>query len=112
MQAFRMSGMGASFRPAGACPVMNGPHAAPGSERGFMVADAATADGTASARLVLWRCQFCGTLLTGIGRSDVPVGDGAPGTGAAGQEFTWLEENVPALASTAAGPALSERKTA
>jgi hypothetical protein len=111
MQAFRMSGMGASFRPAGACPVMNGPHVAPVQERGFMLADAATADGTASARLVLWRCQFCGTLLTGIGRSDVPVGDGEPGTGAAGQEFTWLEENLPALVNTATGPATSKERS-
>ena len=82
-QAYAMSGMGASFRPAGRCPVMAGPHCMPEAAVSFMVADAATADRTAGVRLVLWRCRFCGTQLTGTGQL---------GEDADVQEFTWLEE--------------------
>ncbi len=97
-QAFLMSGMGASFRPAQACPVMNGPHVGPdpGDAGGILVADAATRDGLSAVRVVLWRCRFCGTQLTGLGRADIPADDGL-GT----QEFTWLEEAVAVLVSPA-----------
>jgi hypothetical protein len=95
-QAYAMSGMGASFRPAGPCPEARGPHCKPDGDGSFMVADAATRDGTAGARVVLWRCRFCGARLTGIGRL---------GEEADTQEFTWLEEaGVP----LAAGPGKQE----
>jgi hypothetical protein len=92
--AYRMSGMGTSFRPARSCPVLPGPHVAPAEndEGPLVVADVATRDGTVGVRVVLWRCRFCGIQLTGLGRMDVPVGDGSPGTGLDVQEFTWLEE--------------------
>jgi len=89
-QAFAMSGMGASFRPAGPCPVMRGPHCMPDGDGSYMVADAATRDGTAGVRVALWRCRYCGTQLTGIGRL---------GENADVQEFTWLEEAYVPLAA-------------
>jgi hypothetical protein len=107
-----MSGMGASFRPARSCPVMGGPHVAPldRSEGALVVADVATSDRAIGVRVVLWRCQYCGIQLTGLGRMDVPVGDGSPGTGLDVQEFTWLEEApVPLLATV---PDFDQRQTA
>jgi hypothetical protein len=100
--AYRMSGMGASFRPARACPVTTGPHVAPldRSEGALVVADVTTRDASVGVRVVLWRCAYCGIQLTGLGRNDAPVGDGSPGTGLDVQEFTWLEEApVPLLAA-------------
>lgn len=98
-QAFLMSGMGASFCPAGPCPVTDGPHCAPDSERSFMVADATTGDRSAQVRLVLWRCRFCRALLAGLGRADESPVQSGYGTGVDVQEFTWLEEAVPLLAA-------------
>jgi hypothetical protein len=100
--AYRMSGGGASFRPARACPVAAGPHIAPldRGEGALVIADVVTVDAAVGIRVVLWRCQYCGIQLAGLGRADVPVGDGAPGTGIDVQEFTWLEEApVPLLAA-------------
>jgi hypothetical protein len=92
--AYRMSGLGASFRPARPCPVMNGPHIAPGdrAEGALVLADVITADASVGVRVVLWRCRYCGIQLTGLGRADIPPGDGSPGTGIDVQEFTWFEE--------------------
>lgn len=98
-QAFLMSGMGASFRPAAPCPVMNGPHCAPDEDGSYMVADAATGDHSAAVRLVLWRCRFCGTLLAGLGRADDGPVQSGYGTGIDVQEFTWLEETVTLLSA-------------
>lgn len=93
-QAFLMTGMGASFRPAGPCPVMDGPHCAPDDDGSWMVADAATRDQSATVRLVLWRCRFCGVQVTGIGHTGVL--QPGQGEGVDVQEFTWLEA-APAL---------------
>lgn len=90
--AFLMSGMGASFRPAGPCPVMNGPHCAGTDDGAFMVADARTGDGSAAVRVALWRCRFCGALLAGLGRPEDGAAAAGPGEGIDVQEFTWLEE--------------------
>jgi hypothetical protein len=103
-----MSGLGTSFRPARSCPVLPGPHVAPldRSEGALVVADVVTRDASVRVRVVLWRCQYCGIQLTGLGRADLPVGDGTPGTGIDVQEFTWLEEApVPLLASVPGHPA-------
>ena len=88
---FLMSGECTPFRPAEPCPVMNGPHYGDEDQRRFLVADAATRNGAASARVVLWRCRHCKVLLVGVGRADIPL-DGD--SGAYGQEFTWLEESA------------------
>lgn len=93
------------FQLAGSCRVaetiMGVEHAAhhgiPSEPESFMVADMTTRDGSAAVRVVLWRCQFCGQLLAGIGHPDAPL-DGPPGTGFYVQEFTWLEESVKELA--------------
>lgn len=85
-----MSGLGAGgeFRPAQSCPVAetlgSGAYMSHvGDEDSHMVADASTRDGTASVRIVLWRCVYCGALLAGLGTTDSePRAD---------QEFTWLE---------------------
>ncbi len=91
-----MSGEAAPFRAAGPCPVTRGPHCA--DPESYLVADAAVRDRSAAVRLAVWRCQYCGTLLAGIGR---PRGvlDGSPGSRAEvdAQEFTWLEEAVTLL---------------
>ena len=113
--AYRMSGLGASFRPARPCPVAAGPHIAPldASEGALVVADVATADASVGVRVVLWRCQYCGIQLTGLGRSGLPVGDGAPGTGLDVQEFTWLEEApVPLLYPVPGRENLEQRQIA
>ena len=104
--AYRMSGMGASFRPARACPVMAGPHVAPAEndEGALVIADVVTRDASVGIRVALWRCRYCGIQLAGLGRADVPVGDGTAGTGIDVQEFTWLEEApVPLLAAGTPG---------
>jgi hypothetical protein len=89
---FLMSGGDSPFRPAGPCPVTNGPHNGSTDQGSYLVADAATRDRTASARIALWRCAECGSLLIGIGNASMPLGDGVSGWA---QEFTWLEQ-VPA----------------
>lgn len=94
--AYAMSGMGASFRPAGPCLVVRGPHCKPDDDGSYMMAEAATRDRTAGVRLVLWRCRFCGTQLTGVGRL---------GEDADTQEFTWLED---AAVPLEAGPGKQE----
>jgi hypothetical protein len=91
---FLMTGTAAPFRPAGTCPVTAGPHQGTPERGAFLVADAATADGSAAVRLALWRCGLCGSLLAGLGLPDVPL-DSAPGTGVHCQEFTWLELAAP-----------------
>lgn len=90
--AFLMSGGDVGFLPAEACPVTRGPHHGPGDHEGFMVADAETADGSASVRVALWRCEPCGALLVGLGEVGPPL-DGPAGTGVHAQEFTWFEES-------------------
>jgi hypothetical protein len=90
-ESFLMTGGSAPFRPPGTCPGSGGPHYGSPGEGSYLVADAATKDGSASARVALWRCRLCGSLLVGIGRAGVPV-DAAPGTGVHAQEFTWLED--------------------
>src|SRR5215472_1633113 len=62
-----------------------------GGDGSWMVADAATADGTAAVRIALWRCAACGVLLIGVGRPDADP-DAGPGSGIHAQEFTWLED--------------------
>jgi hypothetical protein len=85
-----MSGLGGGgpFRPAGSCPVAESlgsgaymSHA--GNPGSHLVADASTRDGTAAARIVLWRCVYCGSLLAGLGSADSEPDDD--------QEFTWME---------------------
>jgi hypothetical protein len=112
--AYRMSGGGTSFRSARPCPVTAGPHVAPldRSEGALVVADMVTRDRSAGVRVVLWRCQYCGIQLTGLGRADIPVGDGAPGTGLDVQEFTWMEEApVPLLAAVPDCETLDQERT-
>lgn len=92
-EAFMMTGGASPFRVADACLVTQGPHIAPREQGAFLVADAATRDRSATVRVVAWRCQFCGVLLVGIGRTDAPI-DSEPGSGVHLQEFTWLEEDV------------------
>jgi hypothetical protein len=110
--AYRMSGGGASFRPARSCPVSAGPHVAPldADEGALVMADVVTADRAVGVRVVLWRCQYCGIQLAGLGRADVPVGDGTPGTGVDVQEFTWLEEAPVPLLATVPGRAAAEQE--
>ena len=93
--SFLMTGESAPFRPADTCPVVKGPHGHAPEKESFMVADAATADQSAAVRLVLWRCQFCGVLIAGVGHAGVPVD--RPGHGIHSQAFTWLEESVALL---------------
>ena len=90
-EAFLMTGSAVPFRPAAACPVTGGPHHGGGGDGSWMVADAATADGTAAVRIALWRCAACGVLLIGVGRPDADP-DAGPGSGIHAQEFTWLED--------------------
>lgn len=89
--AFLMSGESDPFIPAEPCTVTDGPHYGYEDQRRFLVADAGTRDGAASARVVLWRCRHCAVLLVGVGRTDAPL-DGEPD--AYGQEFTWLQESA------------------
>lgn len=91
-----MSGLGAGgdFRPAQSCPVAeslgSGAYMShQGDEDSYMIADAATRNGLAAVRIVLWRCVYCGILLAGLGH--------AAGEPRADQEFTWLEEKIPQL---------------
>jgi hypothetical protein len=111
--AYRMSGGGTSFRPARACPVSAGPHVAPldRSEGALVVADVTTRDASVGVRVVLWRCQYCGTQLTGLGRAGLPVGDGRPGIGLDVQEFTWLEEAPAPLLAAVPGYAEAEQES-
>lgn len=90
--------MDTPFRIADSCPVMDGSHEGNRLEGNFLVADAVTADGTASVRIALWRCAACGVQLVGIGKTG-PDLDGPPGTGVHVQEFTWLEEQVVLIGS-------------
>jgi len=60
-----------------------------GNPDSFLLADAAVKDGSASVRLVLWRCVYCNILLAGLAPAD-----GDPGIG---QAFTWAEQVVTEL---------------
>jgi hypothetical protein len=96
--SFLTAGDGGAFRLAGSCPVAEqvmhtdyaAHHGIPSEPESYMVADMITRDGTAAVRVVLWRCQYCATLLIGVGRTDEAL-DGPPGTGFYSQDFTWLE---------------------
>jgi hypothetical protein len=90
---FLMSGGDMPFVPAEPCVLTGGPHHGNQDQSAFLVADATTKDRSASARFALWRCEECGTLLVGIGATDVPLGGNES---AYAQEFTWLEQ-VPVL---------------
>lgn len=87
-------GTGGAFRPAQSCPVAealgSGSYMShQGDEDSYMIADAATRDGRAAVRIVLWRCVYCGILLAGLGHADgEPRGD---------QEFFWAEEKITQL---------------
>lgn len=98
-EAFLMTGAATPFRLAEPCPVMQGPHCGPVEEGSFLVADAVTRDRSASIRVALWRCQFCGVLMIGLGQTG-PALDGPPGTGVHIQEFTWLEEPAALLGNS------------
>jgi hypothetical protein len=91
--SFLMSGESAPFSPAEPCTVTDGPHYGDEDQRRFLVADATTRDGAASARIVIWRCRFCKVLLVGIGRTDVSLDRESGNFDAYGQEFTWLQES-------------------
>jgi hypothetical protein len=86
-----MSGLGdgGEFLLAGSCPVAeqwaNGEYMShQGDPDDYLVADAATRGGSASARIALWRCVHCGTLVVGLATcDDEPSED---------QDFTWLQQ--------------------
>ena len=92
-EAFLMTGGAAPFGPAQPCPGTDGPHFLRPGEGNYLVADAATRDGSAAARLVLWRCSGCGVQVAGLGRVDADP-DAEPGYGVHSQEFAWMEEAV------------------
>jgi hypothetical protein len=100
-EVFLMTGLAAPFIPAEPCPVLDGPHARSPEEGSYMVADAATRDRSAAIRIALWRCGYCGVLLTGIGhQSGRLTGNRADRANTAevdAQEFTWLQEQVTLL---------------
>jgi hypothetical protein len=92
-------GTGGEFRPARSCPVAealgSGSYMShQGDEGSYLIADAATRDGAAVIRVVLWRCVYCGALVAGLGHAD--------GEPRADQEFTWLEEKIPELGGDSA----------
>src|SRR5215472_8297566 len=111
-EAFLMTGSAVPFRPAAACPVTGGPHTGDGGDGSWMVADAATADGTAAVRIALWRCAACGVVLIGVGRPDADP-DAGRCSGIHSQEFTSLEEArawVRVVGANGSGPASLARR--
>jgi hypothetical protein len=94
-EAFLMTGAATPFRQAEPCPVLDGPHGRSPEDGSYLVADATTRDGSAAVRIAVWRCSYCGVLVTGIGR----LTGNLSLTGSRenrmlidSQEFTWLEE--------------------
>lgn len=83
-----MVGGGDDYLPAGGCPVAGQKfgHGGYMSHRGdpdsFLVAEARVKDGSASVRISLWKCVFCGATLVGLGDPAEEIDQ---------TEFTWLE---------------------
>ena len=106
-EAFLMTGAAAPFTLAEPCPVMDGPHCGNPEVSAFMVADATTRDGTATIRVVMWRCRYCGVLVTGIGHPrgnpDSSRADRVNTAAVDAQEFTWLQEHIALLGQNGNG---------
>ena len=82
-------GGGDDYLLAAGCPVASQKfgHGGYMSHRGdpesFLVAEARVRDGSASVRVAVWRCVFCGKTVVGLGDPAEPVG---------AQDYTWLEK--------------------
>ncbi len=83
-----MVGGGDDYLPAGGCPVAgekygNGEYIAhAGDPDSFLVAEARVKDNSASVRIAVWKCVFCGTTLVGLGVPEEPLN---------AQDYTWME---------------------
>lgn len=83
-------GGGDGYIPAASCPVAEensgtGEYMShQGDFSSFLVAEARVKDGSASVRVAVWRCVFCGNTLVGLGD---------PAEELDKQSFTWMERS-------------------